>query len=144
MMDMAESIREDSEHAPFHSRDDDIRNRRANLILACLSRFWLKIGKSFHPRGDPHFYFPQRLWIAFSVTNVGLMFFMLAYHFALKAICVHLNSFRLQMTDLLSQSDSLIAAAPAFLEQMTKFSVPDSLRSAKIRNQNVFGIVLHS
>jgi hypothetical protein len=143
MLDMSESHREDSAHAPFHSHEDDVKRRNTNLLLIRLSRMWSKIGNSILPLGDSHFYFPQRLWIAFSVTNVGLVFFLVLYHFALNAFCGLLDSFRQQMTDLSSQSDSLIAAAPAFLEQMIKFSVPDGLRSAKpLIIYNVFGIII--
>ena len=80
-------------------------------------------------QGNKHFYFPQRLWIAFVLSNVALVFLLVMYHFVLEVFVGVLHDFRLQIMDILAQSNSLVSAAPVFLEQMTKTSVPESLSS---------------
>ena len=112
------------------------RTRCFSFLATKLEQFRYKIfgsGKahSLHEvfEGNKHFYFPQRLWIAFVLSNVALVFLLVMYHFGLNILCEALHDFRLQVMDILAQSNSFVVAAPVFLEQMTKFSVPESLRS---------------
>jgi hypothetical protein len=79
--------------------------------------------------GREHFYYPQRLWIAFSVSIVGLVFVLVVYYFGLRQLSEFLDELRLDIMNFLAQSNSIVTAAPAFLEQMTKFNLPESLRS---------------
>jgi hypothetical protein len=136
MRDMHEASFKNDASTPIQTQKDDVSMYSGSFCLASLRRYWSKLRNLvasevllFYETAAT-FYFPQRLWIAFSVTNVGLLAFLVAYHFALKAFCQLLDSFRLQMIEFLSQSNSLIAAAPALLEVMTRTSVPESLRGA--------------
>jgi hypothetical protein len=112
------------------------RARCFSFLLTKLEQFRVKIfglGEvhSLHKafEGNKHFYYPQRLWIAFALSNVALVFLLVIYYFGLNVLCEALHDFRLQIMDILAQSNSFVVAAPVFLEQMTKFSVPESLRS---------------
>ena len=112
------------------------RARCFSVLLTKLEQFRVKIfglgeAQSLHKafEGNKHFYYPQRLWIAFVLSNVALVFLLVMYHFGLNILCEALHDFRLQVMDILAQSNSFVVAAPVFLEQMTKFSVPESLRS---------------
>jgi hypothetical protein len=82
--------------------------------------------------GREHFYYPQRLWIAFSVSIVGLIFVLVVYYFGLRTLCEILDEIRLDIMNFLAQSNSIVTAAPAFLEQMTKSNLPENLRSANV------------
>ena len=112
------------------------RSRCFSFLATKLEQFRIKIlglGKdhALHEvfEGNKHFYFPQRLWIAFVLSNVALVFLLVMYHFGLEVLVGVLLDFRLQIMDILAQSNSLVSAAPVFLEQMTKTSVPESLSS---------------
>ena len=112
------------------------RARCFSFLATKLEQFRIKtfgLGKAheLHEvfQGNKHFYFPQRLWIAFVLSNVALVFLLVMYHFVLEVFVGVLHDFRLQIMDILAQSNSLVSAAPVFLEQMTKTSVPESLSS---------------
>ena len=81
--------------------------------------------------GREHFYYPQRLWIALSVSIVGLIFVLVVYYFGLRTLCEFADELRLEILNFLAQSNSIVTAAPAFLEQMTKFNLPENLKSEK-------------
>jgi len=65
-----------------------------------------------------HFYYPQRLWIAFSVANVGIVFFFAVYMFGIKALCVTFSSYRMNIMKLVAQINGFIGAAPTYLQVM--------------------------
>jgi len=65
-----------------------------------------------------HFYYPQRLLIACSVSNVGIVFVFAVYMFGIKALCVALTSLRIQFMNLLAQINGFIGAAPSYLQLM--------------------------
>jgi hypothetical protein len=65
-----------------------------------------------------HFYYPQRLWIAFSVANVGMVFLFAVYMYGVKALCLVLSSLRISIMNLLAQINGFIGAAPTYIQLM--------------------------
>ena len=45
---------------------------------------------------DRHFYYPQRLWIAFSLSLVGTVFFFALFMFSISEFCKVLVSWRIK------------------------------------------------
>jgi hypothetical protein len=87
-------------------------------------RFFLKRqGKKslFHDNTERTWYFnyPQRLWIALSLTIVGIVSFFPVYIFFISKFCEALISYRMQVSNILARIQSFVAAAPMFLELMT-------------------------
>jgi hypothetical protein len=66
-----------------------------------------------------HFYYPQRLWIAFALAVVGIVFFFALYIFLTFRFIELLISFRIQIMNILAQINAFIGAAPTFLRLMT-------------------------
>jgi len=87
-----------------------------------------------------HFYFPQRLWIAFSVTNVGIIFFFAAYMYFIRFLCVALTSLRISFMNVLAQFNGFIAAAPTYLKLM--MSNANSLQGLAGASHKRFTLVL--
>ena len=67
-----------------------------------------------------HFYYPQRLWIAFSVANVGAVFMYAVYMHGTRYVCIELTSFRIQLMSLLAKIGGFLGAAPQYLDLMMK------------------------
>jgi hypothetical protein len=67
-----------------------------------------------------HFYYPQRLWIAFSVANVGAVFMFAVYMHGIRYVCIELTSFRIQLMSLLAKIGGFLGAAPQYLDLMMK------------------------
>ena len=65
------------------------------------------------------FHYPQRLWIALSLTIVGIISFFPFYMFFVSKFCEALISYRMQASNILVRIQSFVAAAPMFLELMT-------------------------
>jgi hypothetical protein len=139
MLDVAAKAPQDDSLMPQPSLAHEHQNRGVGFFPVRLRQIWSGLlqkrnshsssGGGPGKQGILNFYYPQRLWIAFGVTNVGLVFLLIGYYFLLGRFRDFLNSFRMQVSEVLSQSNSFVAAAPGFLEQMTKFSVPESLKS---------------
>jgi hypothetical protein len=66
-----------------------------------------------------YFSYPQRLWIALSLTIVGVVSFLPVYIFFISKFCEALVSYRMQVSNILARIQSFVAAAPMFLELMT-------------------------
>ena len=83
------------------ARDTDVAITRFEQVRFRLAR--LGKSRSLHEvfERSRHFYFPQRLWIAFSVSNVGIVFILAVYMFGVKAACSALIVFRIQIMTLL-------------------------------------------
>jgi hypothetical protein len=56
---------------------------------------------------------------------------LVVYYFGLRTLCEFADELRLEILNFLAQSNSIVTAAPAFLEQMTKFNLPENLKSEK-------------
>jgi hypothetical protein len=67
-----------------------------------------------------HFYYPQRLWIAFSVANVGAVFMFAVYIRGFRYVCIELTSFRIQFMSLLAKIGGFLGAAPQYLDLMMR------------------------
>ena len=100
------------------ARDTDVAITRFEQVRFRLAR--LGKSRSLHEvfERSRHFYFPQRLWIAFSVSNVGIVFILAVYMFGVKAACIALAAFRIQIMTLLALINGFVGAAPAYLELM--------------------------
>jgi hypothetical protein len=66
-----------------------------------------------------YFNYPQRLWIAFSVTSVGIVFFLAAYMYFITIFCEAMISYRMQISNVLSQIKSFVGAASMYLQLIT-------------------------
>ena len=66
-----------------------------------------------------YFNFPQRLWIAFSVTVVGIVSFFAVYMYFTTMFCEALISYRMQISNVLSRIKSFVGAASVYLELVT-------------------------
>jgi hypothetical protein len=66
-----------------------------------------------------HFYYPQRLWIAFALAIVGISFFFALYLYLTSRFIGLLLSFRIEITNILAQINGFIGAAPTFQQLMT-------------------------
>ena len=116
--------------AVLREQQQSIRQaNEAHVVKAATTRFeqirfrLSRLGKSrsLHevferPR---HFYFPQRLWIAFSVSNVATVFFFALYMFGINALCAALTSYRIQFLNILAQLKGFVSAAPTYLKLMS-------------------------
>ena len=100
------------------ARDMDVAITRFEQVRFRLAR--LGKSRSLHEvfERSRHFYFPQRLWIAFSVSNVGIVFSLAAYMYGVKAACSALTAFRIQIMSVLALINGFVGAAPAYLELM--------------------------
>ena len=78
-------------------------------------------GRSLHEvfERDRHFYYPQRLWIAFALTLVGTVFFFALFMFSISEFCKVLVSWRIQILNIIAQIDGFIGAAPTYLQLMS-------------------------
>ncbi len=103
------------------TRDTDVavtRFEQARRRLARLGKHRSDISLHEVFERSRHFYFPQRLWIAFSVANVGIVFFFAVYMFGIKALCVKFSSYRMDIMKLFAQINGFIGAAPTYLQVM--------------------------
>ena len=93
-----------------------VRFEQIRFKLARLGR-----GRSLHEvfERDRHFYYPQRLWIAFSLTLVGTVFFFALFMFSISEFCKVLISLRIQILNIIAQIDGFIGAAPTYLQLMS-------------------------
>jgi hypothetical protein len=66
-----------------------------------------------------YFNYPQRLWIAFSVTAVGIVFFFAAYMYFINMFCETMISYRMQISNVLSRIKSFVGAASMYLQLIT-------------------------
>ena len=69
--------------------------------------------------GNRHFYYPQRLWIAFALTLVGTVFFFALFMFSISEFCKVLVSWRIEILNIIAQIDGFIGAAPTYLQLMS-------------------------
>jgi hypothetical protein len=93
-----------------------VRFEQIRFKLARLGR-----GRSLHEvfERDRHFYYPQRLWIAFSLSLVGTVFFFALFMFSISEFCKVLVSWRIQILNIIAQIDGFIGAAPTYLQLMS-------------------------
>jgi hypothetical protein len=93
-----------------------VRFEQIRFRLARLGR-----GRSLHEvfERDRHFYYPQRLWIAFALTLVGTVFFFALFMFSISEFCKVLVSWRIQILNIIAQIDGFIGAAPTYVQLMS-------------------------
>jgi hypothetical protein len=116
-----ESVIENNEDSALNSemfRDVCQRNQTQHVKIAKCNqiRVWLsrKVDKYLvhdKPEKTRVFYYPQRLWIAFSLTIVGIISVFSVYVYLISNLCETLIFYRLQVAEVLSRIQGVIGAS---------------------------------
>ncbi len=125
-----EDIAEKSDTKRELSLAKRVRRREAVMTRFEQVRFRLaRLGKnhSLHElfESNRHFYYPQRLWIALSLSTVGIVFFCAVYMYFTSVFIQLLISFRVQSTNILARVNGFLGSAPSYLRLMSSTLIPD-------------------